>query len=128
MRMPFMEFIGGGDPKFMIALTLLFAVVVVQIIRKRKLKSESAEIASIQKIDRQVGHLTFAMIMLSVVSLLLGFLHSFYFMGEVTSIAPKLMFNGVSRALISPTYGVILYTISRLLVTSSSNKLLPAKS
>lgn len=128
MRMPLMQFMGGGDPKFMIAITLLFIALLVQLIRKRKLKHVDTELQAVAKIDRQMANLSFTILMLSAVSLLLGFLHSFYFIGQQEGINPKLLYSGVSRTLISPTYGLIIFTISKWLIALSGDKLRPAKS
>lgn len=124
MRMPLMDFLLGGDPKFMIAITILFVIVLVQFIRRRKEEDH----LMIDRINKRIGHLSIVMIMLSVISLLLGLLHSFYFMGAVSGIAPNLMFSGISRMLITPTYGLILFTLCRLLLSFSERKLSLSKS
>lgn len=116
--MPLMEFLMGGDPKFMIANTLLFIIIVVQIIKRRK----AVDSFVIDKANKLLTQLSFTVIMLSVLSLLLGLLHSFYFIGASSGVAPGLVFSGLSRTLISPTYGLILFTISRLLMVFSAPK------
>lgn len=124
MRMPLLDFLLGGDPKFMIAITILFVIAVVQFVRKRKVEDDLV----IDRINSRIGHLSFAIIMLSVISLLLGLLHSFYFMGTVSGIAPDLLFSGISRMLISPIYGLILFTLCRLLLGFSERRLTLSKS
>jgi hypothetical protein len=121
--MPLMEFIGGGDPKFMISITVLFIALLVQLVRRRQPKSGEGDIASLHKLDRQLGNLSFAILMLSALSLLLGFLHSFYFMGQVESVNPRLLYAGVSRTLITPVYGLILFTAGKLLIAMLIDKL-----
>lgn len=116
--MPLMDFLMGGDPKFMIANTLLFIIVMVQIIKRRK----AVESLVIDKANKLLTQLSFTIVMLSVISLLLGLLHSFYFIGSVSGIAPGLLFNGLSRTLISPTYGLMLFMLSKLLMAFSGPK------
>ncbi|GAB5526661.1 MAG: hypothetical protein Roseis2KO_45330 [Roseivirga sp.] len=113
-----MDFLMGGDPKFMIANTLLFIMVIVLVVKRRG----AGESSVIDKLNKQLSHLSFTIIMLSVLSLLLGLLHSFYFIGAATGIAHELLFNGLSRTLISPTYGLILFTVSKLLMAFSVPK------
>ncbi len=113
----------GGDPKFMIANTFLFIIVIVQVVKRRG----AGENAVIDKLNKQLSHLSFTIMMLSLLSLLLGLLHSFYFIGEATGIAHDLLFKGLSRTLISPTYGLILFTVSRLLMAFFTPKLVLSK-
>lgn len=112
MRMPLMEFLTGGDPKFMIVNTLLFIAVLVQLIRRKKAEDNLL----MEKLTRQLGQLSFTIAILSLLSLLLGLLHSFYFIGQASGIAIGLLYTGMSYTLISPTYGLILFLISKLLI------------
>lgn len=117
--MPLMDFLTGGDPKFMICNTILFIIVIVQIIKRRRAEDSFV----IDRLNKQLGHLSFTIIMLSMLSLLLGLLHSFYFIGAANGIASGLLFSGISQTLISPTYGLILFTISKLLMAFFTPKL-----
>jgi biopolymer transport protein ExbB/TolQ len=52
--------------------------------------------------------------MLSVLSLLLGLMHSFYFIGKAGGVAPNLIFQGVANALITPVLGLCLFMICKI--------------
>lgn len=117
--MPLMDFLTGGDPKFMIVNSLLFIAVLVQVIRRKKTEDNLL----IDKLSKQLGQLSFTIVMLSLLSLLLGLLHSFYFIGQANGIATGLLYSGMSYTLISPTYGLILFLISKLLIGSIAPKL-----
>lgn len=114
MRMPFSEFITQGDLKFIIVYAIFMTVAIFHFIKKLKAKrSENQEIVGVHnsKIDRAA----FWILMSGVFSLLLGFLHSFYFVGKAGGIAPNLIFQGVSYALITPVLGVSLFMICKIL-------------
>lgn len=112
MRMPFLEFITGGDLKFILAYVVVLGLFVF-----RLLKQSSAD-ADLQRARRTV--LWF--LPLSGFTLLLGLMHSFYFLGQTGGAAPGLIYAGVARALITPVLGMALYILCQLILALVSTK------
>ena len=50
-------------------------------------------------------------LIISSFSLLLGLLHSFYFMSKVNEVAPNLFYGGLANVLVTPTLGVAISVI-----------------
>ena len=115
MRMPFSEFITNGDLKFIIVFILFTGVAFYHFIKKLQSKKNENRLALIQLHNTKINHASFWILISSVFSLLLGFLHSFYFIGKAGGMAPNLIFQGVSYALISPVLGICLYMVCKVL-------------
>ena len=116
MRMPLVEFITGGDLKFMIALTLLFLLALVQFGKKMKARNDSnLALNQIDLINQQMLRLGNWMALLSLFSLSLGLMHSFYFIGKVGGAAPALIFQGLAHTLVTPVFGLVLYMFCKLM-------------
>lgn len=125
MRVPFIEFIGGGDPKFMIALTAILVLTIVQFFKKLKAaKGDSIELKVIQAINQRMNNLANWLLVLSVFSLLLGFMHSFYTVAKAGGIATPILFQGLVHVLITPVYGIAVYSIAKLLAQFGNPKVI----
>lgn len=115
MRMPLSEFILSGDLKFIIAFIIFSSIATYHFIGKLKAKrSEENQALAIQH-NEKINSAAFWVLILSVLSLLLGLMHSFYFIGKAGGIAPGLIFQGVSYALITPVLGLGFYIICKIL-------------
>ena len=114
MRMPFLEFLMGGDPKFMIVLVAILVTSTIHFTKKLMRKKEGNETTISLERNAKLNKLVFWSLLVSVFSLLLGFMHSFYFIGKAGGIAPHLMYQGVSRALITPVFGVSVAIITKI--------------
>lgn len=116
MRMPLTYFFAGGDPKFMIVLTVLLVLAVIHFIKKVKARNdEKGGENTITERNSKLHRLTTWTLIIAAFSLLLGLLHSFYFIGQAVGIAPHLMFQGISRMLITPVYGIAIAIITKIL-------------
>ena len=115
MRMPFSEFITSGDLKFIIVFILFTGMALFHFIKKLQSKKSKNNIALMQQYNAKINNAAFWILISSVFSLLLGFLHSFYFIGKAGGMAPNLIFQGVSYALITPILGICLYMICKIL-------------
>ena len=112
MRMPLVEFLISGDPKFIVVFIIFIAIAIFHFIKKLKNKPD---VALVGYHNAKIDNASFWILISSVLSLLLGFMHSFYFIGKAGGIAPHLIFNGVSYALITPVLGIIVFIISKIL-------------
>jgi hypothetical protein len=114
MRMPFTEFITSGDLKFIIVFIIFSTVALFHFIKKLNAKSiENKEL--VQRHNARIDAGAFWIFISSVLSLLLGLMHSFYFIGKAGGIAPNLIFQGISYALITPVLGISLFMICKIL-------------
>ncbi len=116
--MPLTEFLTSGDLKFVIAITAVAVFAIVYCFKKRKAAEAGAgagagDVAA--AIGRRIKSLHHWILILSTLSLLLGLMHSFYFIGKAGGVATNLLFQGVSFVLVTPVYGIVLYMISRLI-------------
>lgn len=114
MRMPFMEFITNGDLKFVISFAIFFMVSIYHFFKKLNIKNNTDK-DLVAYHNSKINVAANWILILAVLSLLLGFMHSFYFVGKAGSIAPNLIFTGVSYALITPVLGVSLHIICKTL-------------
>lgn len=114
MRMPFIEFITNGDLKFIIVYIIFTGVALFHFIKKTQLKKTVENHELIKYHNSKIDIAAFWMLTCSILSLLLGLMHSFYFIGKAGGIAPSLIFQGVSSALITPVLGVCLFMISKI--------------
>lgn len=114
MRMPFIEFITSGDLKFSIVFIIFTGVALFHGIKKAQLKKSAENYELINYHNSKIDSAAFWIISASILSLLLGLMHSFYFIGKAGGIAPSLIFQGVSNALITPVLGVCLFMISKI--------------
>jgi hypothetical protein len=116
MRMPLLEFITGGDLKFMIALTLLFVLTLVQFSKKMKVNKGSVpDMLQINLLNKKIIQKGNWIALLSLFSLLLGLMHSFYFIGKVGGAAPAIIFQGLAFTLVTPVYGLVIYMLCKLM-------------
>ncbi|AWM13909.1 hypothetical protein DI487_08560 [Flavobacterium sediminis] len=111
--MPFTEFIASGDPKFIIVFLIFSSIAVFHFIKKLKTKPEDQKLISYY--NSKIDHAAFWILISGILSLLLGLMHSFYFVGKSGGIAPNLMFQGISYTLITPVLGISLYMICKIL-------------
>lgn len=116
MRMPFIDFLTQGDLKFVLILYAFLIMAIVFFFKKLKQK-EQQEIYNI-KIKKLVSWT----LVISTFSLLLGLLHSFYFMSKVNGVAPNLFYGGLANVLVTPTLGVAIAIIIKLLTCSLNKK------
>ncbi len=116
MRMPLSEFLTNGDLKFVIILFIFLFTSIYYFIKKNKNK-EHQEILNLK-----MNKLVIWCLYLSVFSLLLGLLHSFYFISKVQGVANNLLFGGLSNVLITPTLGIVIAMIIKLLSTPLPSK------
>ncbi|CAM1345087.1 conserved membrane hypothetical protein [Tenacibaculum amylolyticum] len=112
MRMPLFDFLFNGDLKFVVILYTFLIVAIVFFVKKIKTK-ENQEYYNL-KLKKLVNW----SLLIALFSLLLGLLHSFYFISKAKGIATSLLFSGLSNMLITPTLGVVIAIIIKLLSTS----------
>jgi len=115
MRMPFNEFIANGDLKFIIAFLVLSAIAIFHLIKKVQVRKNPDDLQIEKQHISKFNTAIFWILLLSILSLLLGFMHGFYFIGKAGGMAPYLIFQGVSYALITPIIGVLLFAICKIL-------------
>jgi len=114
MRMPFSEFMSSGDLKFIIVFSIFLSLAIFNFIKK--LKARKNQNVSLENYyNLKIKTAGFWIIISSVLSLLLGLMHSFYSIGKAGGMAPNLIFQGVSYALITPVLGVCLFIIINIL-------------
>ena len=115
MRMPFLEFITSGDLKFILAFIIFSSVAIYHFFKKLQAKKSEKNIELCKRHNSKISNAAFWTLILSTLSLLLGLMHSFYFIGKAGGIAPNLIFQGVSYALITPVLGICLFIVSKIL-------------
>lgn len=115
MRMPFIEFITNGDLKFIIVYIIFSSLAVYHFVKKQKIKCNPENEQLITYHNSHINNAAFWILISGVLSLFLGLMHSFYFIGKVGGIAPKLIFQGISNALITPVLGISLFIILKIL-------------
>ena len=113
--MPFTEFISGGDLKFMITFSIFTIFAFYQFMQKLKHRKNENNSVLIEFHNAKINYAVFWIMILSVLSLLLGFMHSLYFIGKAGGMAPNMMFNGMSYALITPVSGIGLLIFCKIL-------------
>jgi len=115
MRMPLSEFIISGDLKFIIVFVVFTSITIYHFIKKlqAKKRDESQELTIYH--NAKINSATAWILISSILSLLLGLMHSFYFIGKAGGIAPNLIFQGVSYTLITPVLGICLYIVCKIL-------------
>ena len=114
MRMPLSEFIISGDLKFIVVFIIFGFIATYHFIKKMQAKKSSADQELTGYHNAKINHAASWILILSALSLLLGLMHSFYFIGKAGGIAPGLIFQGVSYALITPVLGIGFYIISKI--------------
>ena len=122
MRMPFIEFITNGDLKFIIAFVIFSVVAIYNFIIKIQLRNKTEKQSLIKHHNTKINNAAFWILILSTLSLLLGLMHSFYFIGKAGGVAPNLIFQGVSYALITPVLGLCLFIICKIFIGITSLK------
>ncbi|WP_152538529.1 hypothetical protein [Aquimarina macrocephali] len=124
MRMPFSEFIASGDLKFIVVFIICTASAGYHFFKKLQAKKNQENQESAKHHNLKIYNAAFWIGILSILSLLLGLMHSFYFIGKTGGIAPELIFQGISNTLITPVLGVCLFMVCRILHgISNSNPL-----
>lgn len=111
MRMPILEFLTNGDLKFVIILYAFLITAIVYFFKKLKEKEQQ------EKYNSKIKKLFHWSLLLSFFSLFLGLLHSFYFISKANNIANNLLFGGLANMLITPTLGLVIAIIIKLLAT-----------
>ncbi len=122
MRMPFSEFITSGDLKFILIFIIFTTIAIIHFFRKVQAKKGTDYQESIKLHNSKINNAAFWILISSVLSLLLGLMHSFYFIGKAGGIAPNLIFQGVSYALITPVLGICLFMICKILYGTFNSK------
>lgn len=115
MRMPFVEFITNGDLKFVILFISFTSISIYHFVKKIKVRNIEANERLITFHNSKVNMSAFWILISSVFSLLLGLMHSFYFIGKAGGINPSIIFLGVANALITPVLGICLFIICKIL-------------
>lgn len=112
--MPFSEFIISGDLKFLAIFIICMVVALIHFIKKiESLKKNDPEAVAFR--NSRINASSFWILIVSILSLLLGLMHSFYFIGKSGGIAPGLLFQGISFTLITPIVGLGFFIICRFL-------------
>lgn len=111
MRMPITEFLTNGDLKFVLILYTFLIIAVVHFVKKHSNKAHQ------ELYNQKLQKLTNWSLYIALFSLLLGLLHSFYFISKANGIANHLLFGGLSNVMITPVLGVIIAMIIKLLAT-----------
>ncbi|MCB0474791.1 MAG: hypothetical protein KDC69_03900 [Flavobacteriaceae bacterium] len=113
--MPFTEFITNGDLKFILVFIIFSAVNLCHFFKKlRAVKREDRAVLAAYH-NSKIDIASFWILISSVLSLLLGLLHSFYFIGKAGGIAPPLIYRGISYTLITPVLGISLFILCKIL-------------
>jgi hypothetical protein len=115
MRMPLSEFTISGDLKFIVVFIIFTLIATYHFIKKMQAKKSSATQELTRYHNAKIDSAACWILILSTLSLLLGLMRSFYFIGKAGRIAPNLIFQGVSHALITPVMGIGFYIISKIL-------------
>ena len=124
MRMPFSEFILSGDLKFLVAFIIFTSVAIYHFIKKIRAKNSGDNEETTMYHNSKISNAAFWILVLSALSLLLGLMHSFYFIGKAGGIAPGLIFQGVSYALITPVFGMGLFIVCKVLAQTFNPKVI----
>ncbi len=114
MRMPFLEFITSGDLKFIIAFIIFFGVAIFHFVKKIKIKKNEKSLPLIQQHNKKINNASTWILSLSGLSLLLGLMHSFYFIGKAGGASPSLIFQGIANVLVTPVLGICLFMICKI--------------
>jgi len=121
--MPFLEFITSGDIKFILVFIIFISISLFHFFKKLKVEKDIENREEIVNLfNSKINSAAFWILISSVLSLLLGLMHSFYFIGKAGGIAPNLIFQGVSYALITPVLGISLYIICKILSGTFNTK------
>lgn len=112
MRMPITDFLTNGDLKFVIILYAFLIIAIVHFVKKLSNKAVQ------EQYNKKLHKLVNWSLYISVFSLLLGLLHSFYFISKAKGIANHLLFGGLSNVMITPVLGIVIAMIIKLLATS----------
>jgi len=113
--MPFLEFITSEDLKFIIVFIIFSSTAVYHFFKKLQTRKATEKLEAIKYHNSKINIAAFWMLILSILALLLGLMHSFYFIGKAGGIAPNLIFQGISYALITPVLGIGLFIICKIL-------------
>jgi hypothetical protein len=123
MRMPFLEFIVSGDVKFIVVFIIFTSISIYHFFKKLKVDKDIDKREEIvYHFNSRINSAAFWILISSTLSLLLGLMHSFYFIGKAGGIAPNLIFQGISYALITPVLGISLYIICKILSGTFNTK------
>lgn len=116
MRMPFTEFLTSGDLKFVLILYAFLITAIIYFIKKIANKSQQ------ENYNLKMNKLVNWSLFICVFSLLLGLMHSFYFISKAKGIANHLLFGGLSNVIITPVLGISIAMIIKLLTTPLKEK------
>lgn len=128
MRMPLSEFMTSGDLKFIIVFIIFSAIAIFHFIKKMQVRKQEHPTELLEYHNAKIQNAAFWILLMSPLSLLLGLMHSFYFMGKAGGIAANLLFQGVSYALITPVLGLFLFVFCKLLKGILNSKTIKAES
>ena len=116
MRMPFTEFLTNGDLKFVLILYAFLIASIIYFVQKTNNRNEQ------EKYNLKINKLVSWSLFITIFSLLLGLLHSFYFISKARGIANHLLFGGLSNVMITPVLGIAIAMIIKLLATPLKEK------
>jgi hypothetical protein len=105
-----MYFAVNGDLKFILLFLLLFGLSIYRSVRQYR----SVETSKTPYFTQSFG-LDHWLLVSSILSLLLGFMHSFYFISQAGGISPQIIYQGVSNALITPVFGLGLLLLAKMI-------------
>lgn len=115
MRMPFIEFFTNGDVKFIVVFIIFSVVAIIHFIKKIKAKDDSDKNWDIDHHNSRIDIAAFWILTSAILSLMLGLMHSFFFIGKAGGISPNLLFQGISYTLITPVMGIGLFMVCKIL-------------
>ena len=121
MRMPFTEFITSGDLKFIVVFIIFTVIAIISFFKKLQSKKNENSTDLLTQYNLKINNAAFWILISSALSLFLGLMHSFYFIGKAGGIAPNLIFQGISYALITPVLGICLFIICKILSGVANN-------
>lgn len=121
--MPFLEFITSGDLKFVLVFIVFLGVAIFHFIKKSQASKNADSIDQIKLHNGKINKAASWVLILSVLSLLLGLMHSLYFIAKAGGVAPQLIFQGLANTLITPVLGIFFFIVCKILASNFGPKL-----
>lgn len=111
MRMPLNEFLTSGDLKFIIVLAIFLGLSIYYFFKKIGDKQNETSY------NKKINKIAVWSLLVSLFSLMLGLLHSFYFISKTNGIASNLLFAGLANVLVTPILGLVTAMVIKVLST-----------
>ncbi len=108
MNFLFFNFLNEGGPMFMYPM-LLMLIICIALIVKVFLKGDEN-----QKTTSLIKHISLFALVFGFLGFMLGMIGAFDAMAIATSIAPSVLAGGLKIALLTPTFGMLVFLIARL--------------